>query len=60
LLENLKNNYGNINVLIDLSVVNIMLKNYDEAGVILNQALFLDPENEIVRENFYFEMVNQL
>lgn len=61
LLENLKNNYGNINVLIDLSVVNIMLKNYDEAAVILNQALFLEPENEIVRENLAYlnEMVNQ-
>jgi len=61
LLEYLKIKNENVNVLIDLSVVNIMLHKYDEAVADLKKALQLEPWNDIVIENLAYlnQMVNQ-
>jgi MoaA/NifB/PqqE/SkfB family radical SAM enzyme len=61
LLIVLKKKTENINILIDLSVVNIMLEKYEEASADLNAALRLEPWNEIVLENLAYlnQLVNQ-
>ncbi len=54
ILNSLLKRGDNINVLVDLSVVEIMLSNYEIAAELLNRAYKIEPENEIVIENILY------